>query len=140
MKKTLLLALLMAGVLIQDAQASFRYVREKANPLNYTKAGDVAPGGLGDFDQTLYEEVEGTLPDGAVRIKPKGLADELREIFNALPVDIRAYYGPAYSAVQDAILRGDNEAAKLIVENADVPPELESLKNQMIAVFISNGG
>lgn len=41
-----------------------RYIRRKDNPLFIKAFGFVNRGGLGDFDDTIYEEIEGHLPDG----------------------------------------------------------------------------
>lgn len=41
-----------------------RYIRRKDDPLKIKAYGYVGLGGLGTFDPTTYEEVEGELPEG----------------------------------------------------------------------------
>lgn len=52
--------------------SSMHYIREIAQPLNVISYGYTTDmGGLGSFDATMYEEVQGELPLGAVIQMPK---------------------------------------------------------------------
>lgn len=70
-----------------------RYVRLKSDPLVILKSGYVGPGGLGAFDETLFEEVEGELPQGWQNYQPPAPLDQrIAAAFGQLPAEMQAKY------------------------------------------------
>jgi hypothetical protein len=63
------------------------------------------------------------------------LPNELDAVFNALPVLVRAQFFPLKASVKLAFEQGDTEAALEIIKIAQVPPELESSKASLLALF-----
>lgn len=122
--------------------AEYRYVREKANPLNVLKGGYTQPGGLGAFDDSIYEEVAGQIPQGAVKSEPLNLAQNLEAVFLAtmslnkdkLPADARGQLYILKVAITEA-LKTDPDAAKALIQGAVIPPELEPIRQQMLNMF-----
>lgn len=53
-------------------------------------------------------------------------------VYNTLPVEYRAAFAPLYVSVKDFLSRGDFKAAYAIIERQDVPPELETIKDQLL--------
>lgn len=63
--------------------------------------------------------------------------EQLKEIFVSLPVTAQAEFGTLASAVFMFLQQNNPDAAKLVIENADVPEDLQGLKVQMLEVFPS---
>lgn len=136
--KKIVAFLLVVSIVAPAAASDFRYVREKANPLNILKSGFVGPGGLGEFDTSKYEEVSGPLPVGARKVRELSLAEKLEALFQqhkmALPTEARGQLYLLRLAVGEALLT-DPEAAKAIILGASIPAELEPVRQQMLDLF-----
>lgn len=63
------------------------------------------------------------------------LPAELDALFNALPLEVRAQFYPLKAAVKLAFEQGDTLAALAIIQNTQVPPELEDEKASLLALF-----
>lgn len=63
--------------------SKIRIIRSLQDPLLIKAYGYVGPGGLGEFDPSLWEEVEGELPDGYVMWSPKSLYDRCKALMDA---------------------------------------------------------
>lgn len=108
-------------------------LRRKDNPLIIKASGEVEPGGLGEYDASIYEEVVadgfpvGAMLECAIRLGPK-----INELVNALPPNERAlfYTGGAYNAHAG----GDYEVVDLIVQGQ----EFNALFKGAIASLVAN--
>lgn len=76
---------------------------------------------------------DGVFYPPSASVKP--LADSLNEKFNSMTLEEQADFAPLKSAVKLELEQGRNEVAKLIIQRATVPPELEELKTQMLEMF-----
>lgn len=83
----------------------------------------------------LEELPEDAAEVASFRNPPKSLAQRLDEIFQALPAVARAQFYTLKAAVKIAFESSDYEAAKLIIQNTAVPPELEAIKQQLLGEF-----
>ncbi|MEM0966609.1 MAG: hypothetical protein AAGJ81_10720 [Verrucomicrobiota bacterium] len=63
------------------------------------------------------------------------LTDQLKALLDNQPALIRANFEPLRRPVWDAIERGDYEVAKILIQGATVPPELESVRQEMLSKF-----
>jgi len=74
-----------------------------------------------------------------IRINPDRviipLTDKLQAVFAELPAEAQAAFGTIAASVLMFIQFGNTAAAKLVIENASVPPELQSIKDQLLACF-----
>lgn len=59
----------------------------------------------------------------------------LDAIFVVLPVEVRAQFYPLKAAIKLAIEVGDIEAAMAIIQGTPVPPDLQAVKDAMLASF-----
>lgn len=60
---------------------------------------------------------------------------QLDAVFNDLPLPVRAQFYPLKAAVKLAFEQGDTLAALAIIQNTQVPPELEGEKAALLALF-----
>ena len=113
-----------------------RYIRRKDDPTVVKASGYVPPGGLGEFDEAVYEEIEGRPPEGYTTEPPeKSLPERLNEKFKTLPVDVRATFYTLKAAVKIALDEGDTDAAKRVIEMAPVTADLEAARDAMLQEF-----
>lgn len=113
------------------------YIRRKDNPLWIKASGNtLAPGGLGEFDQNLYEEVEGPLPQGwQEEPRQLSLGERLQQVFMAQSTAVRAQFYLQQAAVKSALEQEDLAAARLLIESVSVPENLLNLKEQLLQCF-----
>lgn len=114
-------------------------IRRKDDALKILRYGNVVAGQsdpLGAFDVDVYEAVElDTLPDGFELVKEATVADQLTAVFDAQPVEAQAAFWQARVAVADALSLGKVAVAIAMVEQAVVPPELEPVRDALLAVL-----
>lgn len=112
-----------------------RYIRLKSDPLKVLSYGYVGPGGLGDFDPELYEEVEGDLPEGWELYEPPTLLKRMAALFDGLPGVARGAFLPLKASVWKELEaeEPDLEAAWHTINLAQVPPELATIKAALLA-------
>ena len=110
------------------------YIRKKDNPLLIKSWGNVEPGGLGEFDTELYEEVlADNLPDGwQTESPPKSLDVLLQELYRSLPIALRALSAGDIKIAQTMLQLGDLEGAKEYLESSDLDT---SIKTMCLALF-----
>jgi len=82
-----------------------------------------------EIAQRQAEEAEAQKP------KPLPLAEALDEDFKQNPAPIRAAFYTHKAAVKLALEQGDVEAAELIIQGVEVPPELAPAKERMLGKF-----
>jgi len=68
-------------------------------------------------------------------VDPAPLTDRLKTYLDSQPAAVRAMFEPLRRPVWDALERGDHEVAKILIENAEVPAELEDQRQAMLAEF-----
>jgi hypothetical protein len=112
-----------------------RYIRRIDNPLLIKASGCVGPGGLGEFDPAIYEEVAGELPEDWEAEQPTDLAFRLAGIFDSQPVSLRARFAPLRVAVKLELDLDHADVAREIIVQAEIPPELEPLRQELLACF-----
>lgn len=61
-----------------------RYIRRLDNPLKIRSFGWTKAGGLGEFDPTVYEEIEGNLPEGYEMEDIKSTKPTIEELYAKL--------------------------------------------------------
>ena len=110
------------------------YIRKKDNPLMIKSWGNVEPGGLGEFDTELYEEVlADNLPPGwQSELPPKSLDVLLQELYRSLPIALRAVSAADIKIAQIMIQLGDLEGAQEYLESSDLEA---SVKAMCLALF-----
>lgn len=109
-------------------------LRRIDNPLIIKASGEVEPGGLGEYDASVYEEaVVDWFPAGALLESPVRLGPKINELVNGLAPNDRAlfYTGGAHNALAG----GDYEVVDLIVQSQEFSP----LFKQQLASLIANG-
>lgn len=102
------------------------YVREIANPLNIIAWGHSEPGQY-SFDNTLYEEIFGSLPNGyqVVKLKTKNelIAEkklEIRDSYKSAPLNIREQFVLALAQVLSSLDIEDYVLAESVMTAVDV--------------------
>jgi hypothetical protein len=83
---------------------------------------------------TVEEEVEKLERENAPIPAPP-LLDRLKAMFSALPTSTQATLGPLAAAVFMFLTQNNPEAAKLVIQQATIPAELEPLRQQMLGAF-----
>jgi len=63
---------------------------------------------------------------------PADVRGQMRAAFDTLPVEVRAAFRPLKAAISDALNDGQFEEVKLLIQNADVPPEHEKVRQAML--------
>lgn len=63
------------------------------------------------------------------------LSGKLTAIFESLPLELQADFAPLKAAVKLELDQGHMDVAKLIIQRAKVPAELEPLRAQMLEAF-----
>ena len=71
----------------------------------------------------------------AVQYHTKTINDRLMDVFKGQTPQVRADFYLVKSAVQNALLDGDTAAAQLIINDTLVPPELASVKQQLLELL-----
>lgn len=92
-------------------------------------SGYVDAGGLGNFDPSVYEEIEGDLPKGSSNETVKTTEELFQEQIQLLPVENRQ---DAYVA-KLALDYGDKATALFIVQNMAV---LDNQKTKLLEVLL----
>jgi hypothetical protein len=68
--------------------------------------------------------------------KPEQTLDsKMYAVFKDLPVQVRASFAPAWVVVNSAVKLHDFALARLTIESVKVPPELQPLKDQLLAML-----
>lgn len=117
-----------------------RVIRRKDDPTVLKAIGRIVSGTLGSFDPTIYEEVElPALPANYTLVPPDKTGDdilnELRQLFQSSPI-VKQYALRQGMAEVVAAAQGNNIALmKYIIEQFTLPPEDETLRTQMLALF-----
>lgn len=112
------------------------YIRRKDNPLIIKSWGNVSPGGLGEFDSEIYEEVVAdALPvSWQAELPSKSLDVALQDIYKALPLALRAASASDIKIAQTMIQLGDLEGAQEYLEASDLDA---SVKASALALFVA---
>ncbi len=111
--------------------AVHRYIQKIDDPLKVLTSGYIAA------DHPVpegFEMVEGDLPEGWEQYREKSLQDRLNELYLSLPLEAQADLGPLRAAVK-LELEADPprlDVVRLIIERAQIPPELESARTQFL--------
>lgn len=115
-------------------------VKTGSSPTEYCAVGHVASGGLGTVPEGWEEQEHELLPEGWVFVQrpaPETLGDKLNNTFKGLDVTTRAAFYPIKAAMHQAVVEGDLEAARAILQGLTVSPDLEAIKDTMIAEITS---
>lgn len=117
------------------------YIRRKDNTLMIKAFGMVAAGGLGTFDTSLYEEVEGELPTHwqleAPPLSGEELLVQLRALFRGLSVQEQYGFRQTMAEVVSAAQGNNIPLMRYIIEQVTLPANMESLRASLLAVFPS---
>ena len=92
------------------------------------------PYGSEDVDLTK-EEIEARQAEEAQPLPPPPILDQLKTIFTSLPTETQADLGPLAAAVYMFLDQNNPEAAKLVIERAQVPKELDELRAALLSKF-----
>ncbi|MBY0451236.1 MAG: hypothetical protein K2X01_11490 [Cyanobacteria bacterium] len=122
-----------------------RLIRRKDNPFVLKAFGYVESGGLGSFDPTLYEEVEGELPLGWEIEEFVSPMDKVKEIFNRAITEKPSVATPKVQkellklagTVERAIGLGLYAAAREAINEPLLHPELEPYRTEMLKALPS---
>ena len=111
-----------------------RYLRPIGDDTQYSDAADyptMPPVRDG------FEWVEGTPPENAIPYRVPTLAQQLDALFSAQPTAVKAQFYTLKAAIKLAleVVPPDLETAKLMIENTEVPEELEAIKDGLLALF-----
>lgn len=85
-----------------------------------------------DRDQGQWVEGE---PIGLALYREITLHDHLKTILLTLPDAVQAQLGPLAAAVNLALQNDAVNVAKISIENAQIPPELEQVRQAMLEKF-----
>ena len=118
----------------------FYYIRRKDNPLWILASGyATAPGQIRSFHPETHEEVEGELPEGwqpePKAKKASDYLDALSALFQAVDLATQYAFLQPMSGVTSASQRGNIPLMRYIIEQENVPPEFEEVKQTMLSVF-----
>lgn len=109
-----------------------KHIRKIGEPAQVLTAGFIAA------DHPVpegFELVDGPPPPDAVQYTPPSLGDELNAIFESLEPVVQADLSPLKAAVKLELDSGRNAIARLIIERAQIPVELEPVRQQMLEHF-----
>lgn len=102
------------------------YVREISNPLNIIAWGH-SESGQYSFDNTLYEEVFGSLPSGYQLVKLKTKSElitekklEIRDSYKSAPLNIREQFVLALAQVLSSLDIEDYTLAESVMMAVDI--------------------
>lgn len=84
---------------------------------------------------TITADEIAALESAAPEPEPPPLRDRLRAYLDAQPAEVRAMFEPLRRPVWDALERGDLEVAKILIQSAEVPADLEDTRDAMLAEF-----
>lgn len=82
-----------------------------------------------------FEWVPGEPPADAEVYRPLDLAGRLNEMFQALDPVAQADLAPLKAAVKLELDQGRLEIARLVIGRAQIPADMETLRQQMLACF-----
>lgn len=119
------------------------YISRKDNPLMVKAFGKVVSGGLGTFDTTIYEEVQGDLPEGWQQEKNLSPMEAIKEVFQRACVEKPTFMTPTAQkdllkladTIERAFTLGLNEAAREAIKEPVLPVELESYRSEMLSMI-----
>lgn len=114
---------------------NYRHIRRKDNPLKGLGGGYVGPGGLGEFDPEIYEEVEGPLPEGFEIETVKTLDQQMDEVLNEQPMAVQIQLAPLMAAGKLFIDTNRLDRLAALIEGAEVPQDLEPLRSELLALI-----
>lgn len=106
------------------------------SPLGYADnvSEAVPPGAPPIFRPLTQAEVQQRQIDAA-QVPDVPLSEQLNNIFSALDPNLQADLAPLKAAVKLELEQGRTDIAKLIIQRAAIPPELEPLRQQMLEQF-----
>jgi len=81
-------------------------------------------------DEIAQRQAEESAPP-----EPLPLSEQLNQLFATLPQEQQADLSPLKAAVKLELEQSQTEIARLIIERAAIPTELESLRQSMLALF-----
>ena len=117
---------------------SHYYIRRIDAPNEVYAHGHAEPGKYGTIPPG-FEEVEGPLPSNYVVViiptPSERLGQALAEALKDAPVTVRAGVRTIRTLVAEALADGDMEEVYYHINNFKAPPELEPLKEQLLAML-----
>lgn len=81
------------------------------------------------------EEIAERQAEEALPPPPPPIAQQLDTVFDSLAPEIQADFSPLKAAVKLEIEQNHLDIAKLIIQRASVPPELEPVRTQMLSLL-----
>lgn len=96
-----------------------RYIRRIDNPLIVKASGFVGPGGLGDFDPAVYEEVEGELPDGWQQEVVLTFQQQIQAAFESLSDEKQNFYEDEIVKAAFFLERNNTSRLAQIIQRAE---------------------
>lgn len=84
------------------------------------------------------QEIAKRQVEDAAPPEPAPVIDQLKAIFTSVPIETQADLGPLAASVFLFISQNNPEAAKFVIARAVIPPELQALQAQMLALFPSD--
>lgn len=106
----------------QHADGSYSNVKKSAiEPTEVIEAGG--------------QWVEGDPPENADVYVEKTISDKLDEVFLQQPIQVRAAFAEARVTVERHIQLGEFDVAREIINQKQVPPELEEAKQTLLDMF-----
>lgn len=120
-----------------------RYIRRIDNPLKILRSGYVASGGLGAFDEAVYEEVEGDLPEGWEPEVILSLEDRVKAAFSALDISLQIKFAAEIMQAAFFFERENLPMVAVVMAGAEqrlILPEDQPVKDIIDAAKAELGG
>ena len=95
--------------------------------MRYHRKPDGTPIPFSAEEEAKRDEMEATFS----AVSPR---ESIRLAWQAQPVAVRAAFSVTYAAVNTALDQGDFELAVYLVNAAQVPPEMEATKSQLLTL------
>lgn len=113
--------------------AVWRHLYDPVTDTHYTNGGFIPVDT--EVPTVGFQWLEGRPPAGTAVFQVKPLAEKLREIFDAQTVALKVQFAPLKAAVHLELAQGNVDVARGIIETADIAPELESIRQALLALF-----
>ncbi|HEY9685474.1 MAG TPA: hypothetical protein V6C52_00715 [Coleofasciculaceae cyanobacterium] len=94
-----------------------------------------APGEPTQHVDLTAEEIAARQVEENTPPPPLPLSEQLNAIFETLPAEIQADFAPLKAAVKLELDQKREHIARLIIQRATIPPELESLRQALLEAF-----
>lgn len=129
------LGLLTLISIVQPALADHYYLRPVGDSAHFSDAADYTSAVDTSHPPDGMEWIAGKPPGSAAAYLPPTTLEKLHAVFVTLPVEQQAAFGPLAASVLMFLQQNNPTAAKLVIQDAQIPAELESVRAQMLEAF-----